>query len=255
MQATIKVLMGPNYSARMLASAILPFFAIDFSNESVSLVGNYRLSRFLNRLRGSLLDRAFYRALMDHIKIPMVDEAMVFPPQLDDWRRIIVLHNLAEMLSLPDWIPILNHLAAALIAQPRDMTAWSYADVSLLAHGSPNPEAILALFRAALVVHAPVPSATPASSWQSCASAHSLTRGLRVSAVSDTACALSLAEAEESLQLPPEFPLLGPAAKIRCLAESTADRAQIFRFLNTGAQVNVLRQVQDSLKWVASGIQ
>ena len=247
--------MDPAYSVQMVAASTLPFFAIDFSNESVSIVGNYKLSRFLNRLRGSLLDRAFYRALMDRIKIPMVDEAVVFTPELDDWRRIIVRHNLTEMLSLPDWIPILNHLADALIINPMDLTEWAPADVSHLAHGSPNPDAILALFRATLIVYAPAPSATTASSWHLCASAHSLARGIRFSTVEETARARSFATAEGALELPPEFPLLGHAAKIRCLAESTADRSQILRFLNTGAQVNVLRQVQDSLKSVASGIQ
>ena len=72
--------MDSSYSARMVSVAILPFFAIYFSNESVALGGNYELSGFLNRLRGSLLDRACYGALVGHIKIPFADEDMVFSP-------------------------------------------------------------------------------------------------------------------------------------------------------------------------------
>ena len=254
-QSTIRVLMDSSYSAKMIPTAILPFFAIDFTRDVVRLVNNYTLSRFLNRLRGPLLDRAHYRALVDHIKIPMVEESLVFAPVLEEWRLIIVRNNLTDQLALPDWIPIINLLAASLIVTPRDLATWLPHDIAMLADSSPHPQAILGLFRATLVVCDPPPSATSQSSWQLLASAHSLASDLRVSDISETTCARPLAAAQESLDLPPEFPHLGPAAKIRRLMESTSDRTRILRYLNAGAQVNTLRQVQDSLKSVASGIQ
>ena len=255
MQAAIRVLMDSSYSADKIGAAVTPFFAVDFSRDSVTRIGNYKFSRFLNRLRGSLLDRTLYRALMNHISIPMIDETLAFSPELEQWRVIIARYNLTESISLPDWIPIINHLAAALIATPQDLALWSHAEISLLAANSPNADAILSLFRATSVVCAPVPSATPESSWQLLSSAHALAGGLRVSTVAETSCARAHATALDAMELPGEFSHLGPAAKIRCLAESSADKAQLFRFLNTGAQVNILRQVQDSLKSVASGIQ
>lgn len=89
------------------------------------------------------------------------------------------------------------------------------AEISSAAGNFPNPNAILVLSREALAAYAPVPSAAPASSWQLFESAHSLAEGLRVSAVSDTACARSFSDAQEALMLPPEFPLLGTVDKIR----------------------------------------
>ena len=112
-------------------------------------------------------------------------------PHLEDWRRVIVRHNLTEQLSLPDWIPILKRLAAALISHLQDLTAWPHAEISPVADKSPNPDAILGIFRATLVVYAPVPSATPWSSWQLVASAHSLADGIWAPTVSDTVCARS----------------------------------------------------------------
>ena len=60
-QAAMRVLMDASYPARMIPAAILPFFAIDFSDESGNLVVSYKLTRFANRLRGSLLDRLLLR--------------------------------------------------------------------------------------------------------------------------------------------------------------------------------------------------
>ena len=255
MQATIRVLREPGCKSAAISAAAVPFFAIDFSKEAVLQIGNYKLSCFLNRLRGSLLNRAQYRCLVAHISNPLIDESIVFYPQLEDWRIVIAWYNLTERLTLPDWIPILNHLAASLICQPRDLSLWSHAEISQLALASPEAAAIMGLYNAALVHCAPPKSATPESSWQLMASAHALAAGLRVSSVAETIPARAQQAANAAIDLPDDFDSMGPAAKIRCLAGSTADNADIYRFLNTGAQVNILHQVQDSLKSVASGIQ
>ena len=253
--ATIRVLMDPGCKAAAISAAIAPFFSIDFPKDAVLQIGNYKLSRFLNRLRGSLLNRAQYRCLVAHISDPLIDESIVFSPQLEEWRIIIVRYNLTDRLSLPDRIPIVNHLAASLICQPRGLSLWSHAEISQLAVVSPEATAIMGLYNAALVHCAPPKSATPEPSWQLLASAHALAAGLRVSSVAETIPARAQQAAKATIDLPDNFNSMGTAAKIRCLAESTADNADITRFLNTGAQVNTLHQVQDSLKSVDSGIQ
>ena len=52
-----------------------------------------------------------------------------------------------------------------------------------------------------------------------------------------------------------DFEKLGPAAKTRKLAESPHPLAVVSNFLRTGAQLNMLRQVQDSLSSVSAAIQ
>ena len=79
----------------------------------------YKLPRFLNRLRVSLSGRAQYRALAGHIKVPMIDDTIVLSPQMEEWRVVIARRYLTEQSSHPDWLPIINHLAANLVIRPR----------------------------------------------------------------------------------------------------------------------------------------
>ena len=254
-QATIRIFTDAPYTSAALSASILPFFAIDFSRGIILRVGPYKMDRFLNRLRGSLIRKDEYRCLVAHVKDSLIGETVVFSPEMEEWRVIILRNNLTERLQLPDWIPILNHLAGSLIVRPRDLALWSHAEISALAATSPESSAIIALFQASLVACAPVPSATPESSWHLMASAHALAGGLRAPTVSQTICARAHESARAALRLPDDFHPKGPAAKIRCLAQCTTEKSEILRFLNTGAQVNILHQVQDSLKSVASGIQ
>ena len=255
MKSAIQILTDSPYTSSAIFEAILPLFAIDFSRDVIKGLKPYKMTQFLNRLRGSKLDRSRYRDLVNHIRDPLIDDTIIFSPQLEEWRSVIVRRNLTERISLPDWIPIINHLVSSLITCPRDFQRWSLTEIFELAGTTPEASAVMALYQASLVATTATPSATPASSWQMLASAHSLAADLRVSSVAQTTCGRALSCARSALDLPPEFERLGPAAKIRCLAESAAPQAQIAHFLNTGAQVNTLHQVQDSLKSVASGIQ
>ena len=255
MKSAIQVLTDVSYTTQAISQAIVPFFAIDFSRHVIQRIEPYKMTAFLNRLRGPKLDRAHYRALVAHIRDPLIDDSLVFSPQLEEWRAVIVRHNLTERISLPDWIPIINHLGSSLITRPSELAQWLYPDIAALASTSPESGAILGLYQASVVATSVVPSATPASSWQLLSSAHTLAADIRVASVADTSCARDLQSARASLDLPDNYDRLGPAAKIRCLAESTAPQSVVVRFLNTGAQVNILHQVQDSLKSVASGIQ
>ena len=120
----IRGLMGSPYTYDKISVDIMPFFAIDCYRESIPRSGICKLRRFLNRLRGSLLDRAQYRAIVAHIKDPLVGEAIGAPPthtQLEEWRIITARYNLTERLSLTGWIPTLRHMAGSLISRPRDL--------------------------------------------------------------------------------------------------------------------------------------
>ena len=92
-------------------------------------------------------------------------------------------------------------------------------------------------------------------SWEILASDHTSDAALRVPSVDQTEFALRRIDALAELGFRGNFQTLGPAARIRALPSCTDSQLEILRFLNAGDQVNVLRQVQDSLCPVASGIQ
>ena len=241
--------------AQAMKAAIAPFFALDFTRELVSLVVGKRLNDFCARLRSSSLSRTHYAAFALHIKLAVGGNAVDFALEWEGWRYILVSRNLTEQLSLPDWIPIINLLASHSTTLPTDLIDWSFADISVLSSLPPEHSLVLALFRVSLIALKALSSPVPASSWKLASSAHSLARALRVPSVGQAEFAIYHADALGDLELGDGFLRLGPAAKIRKLAASDAPHRSILRFLNTGAQINVMRQVQDSLKSVASGIQ
>ena len=89
--------------------------------------------------------------------------------------------------------------------------------------------------------------------WASNASA--LAASFRPKDIEDSMVARSHKAALVDLDLPEKFRKLGPAAKIRPIAQLKTPVVGLNRFLNTGAQLNTIRQVQDSLMSVAAGIQ
>ena len=60
---------------------------------------------------------------------------------------------------------------------------------------------------------------------------------------------------KRALGLDAIFDRLGPAAKLRDLSMVATPFTLIKRYLNTGDQLNILRQVQDIQSSVASGVQ
>ena len=61
--------------------------------------------------------------------------------------------------------------------------------------------------------------------------------------------------ARGELGLDPSYEKAGPAARIRWLELSRDSPDTICPFLNTGAQINTIRQVQGALRCVVSGAQ
>ena len=253
--AATRVLNDPTYSSRSIRDAICPFSAFDFPRELILRVGLNRWNHFLARVRNSLLSRIHFRAFVAQAKVYLLDDSLAFSAEWEDWRLLILTNNLAEQISLPDWVPMINHLAASLILHPSDFLNWSFAEISAVAISSPEATSILALYQAALVTLKSASSAIPAASWKILSSAHSLAAALRVPSVAQTEFALQHEVALTELDVRDDYFTLGPAARIRALSSPTAPRRDILRFLNTGAQVNVLHQVQDSLRPVASGVQ
>lgn len=74
-------------------------------------------------------------------------------------------------------------------------------------------------------------------------------RGKRIEQI---AVSKARAESLRPLELSKDHGALGPAAKIRKLGETPLSSVDVLTFRNTGAQLNLLRQVKDSLSSVAA---
>ena len=87
------------YTTSTISDAILPIAAIDFSRDVIHGVGPYEGARRSNRLRGSKLGPAHYRALVAHIKGPLIEDTIVFHPQLGDGLLSLYAVNWPEVFQ------------------------------------------------------------------------------------------------------------------------------------------------------------
>ena len=234
-------------------SAVAPLFALEFSNKVIAELERDRLGRFYNRLKTSRLPKAALRQLIDHIKFDPLREATCVPFQFEEWRKLIYRFDLTDSLQLQEWIPVLNGLAAHLIRTPQHLALLKWPEISGLAVTFPAEQPLCLLWQAACIqLGGEGPSASGMDSFTSPAQLASSFRGKQIN---QTMIAKKRDSSVKMLGLSAEFEKLGPAAKIRKLAESPHPMAVVSNFLRSGAQLNMLRQVQDSLSSVAAGIQ
>ena len=234
-------------------TAVAPFFALEFSNRIITEVGRDTMTRFFNRLKASRLPKPAYRQLADHIKFDPLKEATIIPFHFEGWRKLIYRFDLTANISLPDWIPVLNALAAHVIRVPEDLARLSWTQASGLAADFPAEQPVLLLWQAACIS---ATGTTPAFGGKpALVSPGQLASSFRGKRIEETSVAQQRTAMMKEMTLPADFDKLGPAAKIRKLNELSCSSTAITSFLNTGAQLNLLRQVQDSLSSVASGIQ
>ena len=148
---------------------------------------------------------------------------------------------------------MLNGLAAHLIRTPHHLSLLKWPEVSGLAATFPAEQPICLLWQAACIqLGGARPMVHGDNSLTSPAQLASSFRGKRIN---QTGIAKERDSSVKLLGLSAEFEKLGPAAKIRKLAESPHPMAAVSNFLRSGAQLNMIRQVQDSLSSVAAGIQ
>ena len=146
-------------------------------------------------------------------------------------------------------------MAAYDIRSPSDMAALSKADFYSVAVTSPDVTILSKLWQAAC--HSALGTAQSHSplthEWAS--NAPALAEAFRNRDIDQTPVAQAFASAAQDLELPHSFASLGPAAKIRALKREKPSEEALSLFLNTGSQLNTLRQVQLSLRSVAAGVQ
>ena len=158
-------------------------------------------------------------------------------------------------MGFHDWIPI-NSLASFGIRYPTDLAQASRSEVAQVGLGPKRTPALWELWRAATMSGEGNSSTIIGCDLALCSDASTLAQSFRVKSIEKSAIALRHAAARSDLSLDISYDKAGPAARIRLLAASKPSSSESLNtFLNTGAQVNTLRQVQGSLRCVAAGIQ
>ena len=237
--------------------AAKPFLAVQFSLKVVKAVDANRLRTLMKRLRRSSLPRDWCNTIIAHVKLAWADRSEAIPFIFEEWRCLLIRFSLSEEIPFEDWIPILNHLAAYDIRSPADLAQLSRSDAHILFADCPGRSNIASLWQAATHTLAsrvpPSPILPVNEEWSTNAGA--LAASFRCRDINCSQVAVALRAAKADLDVPANFDLAGPAAKIRLLERSETGQASLLRFLNTGAQLNTLRQVQDSLRSVAAGVQ
>ena len=251
----LRVLNDSSSSIPKLSEAVLPFFAIQFSKEMLQGMDAYKFSVILTRLRRSILPADIYRELIIHVKTFLVDRSAVIPFVFEEWRRVIVLSGLDSEIDFPDWIPILNTFAVFGFHYPNELACATRIEVQSLIPNELTAPVIWKLWRFVAMANDQNSSTTINADLSLCTNANTLALQLRSKEVRSTSFAKTHSAAKAELGLGEKFDLAGPAARIRMLERAKFSPETLNSFLNTGSQVNTLRQVQGSLRSVASGIQ
>lgn len=251
----LRVLNDSSSPAHMLLKAIKPFFAVQFSRRVVKEVDNYLLKVLLARLKRSKFSAHWYQLLLKHMSVSLTDDSVAIPFVFEEWRRLLVRFRLSEDLAFPDWIPLLNNLVAYEIRSPTDLAALSRLDILTLTVDSPHRELLFKLWQSASHAHALSGDLADPATVALATNASELAASFRSGSIDDTFVARACVAATADLGVPSCFDESGPAAKIRILARCKPDTETLDRFLNTGSQLNILRQVQSSLRSVAAGVQ
>ena len=167
--------------------------------------------------------------------------------------RLIYRFDLLAEVPLPDWVPGLNALSAHIVRAPAGLARLMWADVSGLAADFPDVQPVFLLWQSSFidttgekinaVGHHPI------------VSPGQIATSFRWKRIDETAVARARAAALRDLTLPAGFESFGPSSKVRKLIEDPFASETVTSFLNTGAQLNLLRQGRDSMSSVASGIQ
>ena len=235
-----------------LDQALRPFLALEWSHEVLSQVGTSRLNLIWARVRSSPATPDLVRTVIEHIRRPLIARNSALDPVHALWRPVLDRFQLAHTVGPLGWSSTLTTLCRLGLSSP-ELLAGSSLDS--LRHTLPQrlfPRVSL-LWQASRLL----PSASSASRTQLSllVDVDRIVPSLRAGTVESSAFGQDLSALTRRLNLSDDFASLGPAAKVRRLEAVASDQALLSRFLETGANANVLQQVRSSLPAVAAGLQ
>ena len=251
----LRVAHDPLSKKDALDAAIKPFFAVQFTKAVVTGVDNYKLMVLMARLKRPDLPREWYAQLFAHAMVAWAGDSIATPFLFEEWIVFLVRSELNNFKDFHDRMPLLNHLVAYGVNSPTELAEWPRFDVASLAAAAPDDPLILKLWQSACLVSPSMGtgSKTIAPEWPT--DATGLANSLRAKNISDSVVARAHVAAQVGISIPVSFDKMGPVAKIRAMTAAKPSGESLARLLNTGAHRNTIRQVQDSLRSVAAGVQ
>ena len=236
--------------------ALLPLLAFDWNRELMEAVSSAVLNGLLARLRMSSckVDHKLVCLVRNTIKSGLLDRTCLFPPELEGWRSLLVSFSLDSQRDLRSWRDAIQRINDLHIDTPQTLALCSQGQMEKLPLPLEEKGFTMELWQAARLSY---PGERPPARGESsyAIDPHRLVEDIRAKSVATTGPGMALERARERLELPPNFEQLGPAARLKVLRDSTADREDIKSFLHHGSRVNILKKVERSLGPVASGLQ
>ena len=129
MKNVLGVLSSLDYSVSQISNACLPFLAVEWNRRILTSIGGRRLNNFMARVRISRLPKNIYAKILSATKIRDVDESSIMPPNLEEWRRIIVRFGLNSEIPFQKWIITIHLIETRLISSPGELSALSKIDI------------------------------------------------------------------------------------------------------------------------------
>ena len=251
--ANLSRLLNDRSSSRAsLDQALRAFLALDWSHEVLSQVGTSRLNTLWARIRSSPATPDLIRTVIEHIRRPLIARNAALDPAFAAWHTILDRFMLAHTVGPQGWSSTLALLARLGLDSPETLAS---ASLDVLRHSLPTrifPRVSL-LWQAARLL--PGSSSASRTQLSLMVDSEQIAPALRAGSVESSAFGQDLSALTRRLNLPDDFTSLGPAAKVRRLEAVASDQALLARFLDSGANANILQQVRASLPAVAAGLQ
>ena len=235
--------------------AIEPSFAVQFSKKVIAQVDYYRFRSLTASLRRSSHPEDRRAQLVAHIRFAWDGDSIATPFAFEECRRAMARFELDAATPFQDWVPIFSDLSAYDIRSASDLASLSRADLIETASLLPEWLNILKLWQAVCVPSSGNEPASIAIAPEWPANASALVASFPSKEIEDSTGARAHMEEKSDLVPPPNWENLAPSDRIRALSDLRPGRNELNRCLNTGAQLNTRRQVQDSLRSVAAGVQ
>ena len=134
----MKTLSGLSYKTKQVNQATSALFALDWSPQLVTALGQDRLIRLCTRLKISKLSRTDYASLIRLVNLPTPDPSAMFPFSMESWRALLVRFGLEDIAPFPDWLTTLYELRNLLIDTPEQLATLSYESAHSLFERVPS---------------------------------------------------------------------------------------------------------------------
>ena len=252
----IAVLNEKQPSPQRLGEALRPFAVTQWTRDVLNHIAADKMNRLIGCLKRSAPPspppRATLRLVTAHFQRALSDEPAIAPLQFTEWRDIVLRTGLNHLANPDAWLAAWDALGTHRIPDPPTLARVTLLEMHTVADTSLFGDLIQSLWQAVRIEFAP--ATTPGSVAAFRKNVSTIPEDLRAPNAELATIGVDFEESKLDIGLPSNFESLGHTARIAPLQEAAPDSQQLLRFLSTGAQTNVLRQVRLALPSVAAGV-